>query len=573
MPSFISALDESYLDAGERPHAEEHPLENEEISISGRTFYVSGVATVTTTFGYDNDRDPSSSSATLSLDSIKEEVNGELVEVQDPEVRGDVFEVVREWVETSDRFQDQGFRESVMLKAFLQEAEGELFPDDEMSSRRPPVATVKADFDIFRYPMFKRDQPEIGAFSQASPENMAKLIIFVICSQQTEWPRLNALFPIFWDYFVSHGGNMEMPAAADFPPLSSDLNHGNALKSALSWWQGRRKQIEFVWNNRSSVYTGLMRAVDADSKNGDTGFLVYRKMILVPGLGVPKAGFAVQLLIGKVGCIDSVNLNVLGVNKPSDIMNPGGAGFKSATAVSVPASGGGVITPSEYSSLSKVLKDDKKELLKFLYGELTKSSFDVLRGYADYLADLADKGTTSEVIWNIWCEIIANKIHHFGGKPIDVQLPSQSGTSRVKSYKGSSQDQLAVAQSKLPSPWNSKAGADVISADHSRLIRGESVNENAEKLTKISSYKSENCYAFGNYRITIVRRSQGDGVYKKRVSCTAVTVINVRSPGWAVHLTSVPARVVAERIRSGKIKAPDQGGPVVESYLDSNPAT
>lgn len=349
----------------------------------------------------------------------------------------------------------------------------DLFGDTEFAPK-PAVATVKADFNIMKYPMFRKDQPEIGNYAQSSPENMAKLLIFVICSQQTEWPRFNALFPPFWEALVASDG-FPKSTKSEFPPLNGEPDAASDLRSGISWWAGRRKQIDIIWHNRSQLYSGLMRAVDLDSKNGDTGFLVYRKMIMVPGLGVPKAGFAVQLLIGKVGCIDSVNLNVLGVNKPTDIMNPSG-GFQNASQVSVPTSGQGIITPHEYAMLSKVLKDDKKELLKFLYGELTKKSFDVLRGYADYLADLEAKGTTSEVLWDIWCHIIYQKIKHFGGKPIDVQLPSQSGVSRVRSYKGSSPHHLAAITKRLPK--DDEAGGAAISADHSRLVRGESHDSN-----------------------------------------------------------------------------------------------
>jgi hypothetical protein len=374
----------------------------------------------------------------------------------------------------------------IPLREALKEAE--LFPDEEMSSTKPPVVTVKADFDVFRYPMFKRDQPEIGAFAQASPENMAKLIIFVICSQQTEWPRLNALFPPFWDFLVTHNGvsayyaaNQDKHKHSHHLKLTGGSGHtSDELDGGLSWWMGRRKQIDFVWHSRSQIYSALMRAVDEDSKKGDTGFLVYRKMILVPGLGVPKAGFATQLLIGKVGCIDSVNLNVLGVNKPAHVMNADGMGFKNASQVSNPTSGQGVLTPGEYKKIDQ--RSEQKELLQFLYGELTNKSYEVLRGYADYLADLEEKGTTSEVIWNVWCSVIAQKIIHFGGKPIDVQLPSQKGTSQVKSYKLSSPKYLKAAQSRLD-PGNMHQSADVISQDHARLIKGESVAQFLDMMT------------------------------------------------------------------------------------------
>jgi hypothetical protein len=344
----------------------------------------------------------------------------------------------------------------------LLEAQDELFPDHEFEGPSA-VATVTADFDLFKYPMFKKDQPEIGNFAQSSPENMAKLIIFVICSQQTEWPRFMALFPLFWEFMVRNDRFITVDEMSDPEGLPADLRAG------LSWWKGRKPQIEFAWKNRGKLYNTIMRAVDADEKNGDTGFLVYQKMIQVPGLGVPKAGFAVQLLIGKMGCIDSVNLNVLGVNKPSHVMTS--KGFKNAKAVQQKGSGGDAISSKEFSVLSKSLPKDGKLLLNFLYGALTKKSYEILRAYADYLADLESKGTSSEVIWNVWCGVIANKIQHFGKKPIDVQLPNQQGMSRLNSYKGSSQSHLNNIQKRLR-PWDAGKGASIISRDHVDLIKG-----------------------------------------------------------------------------------------------------
>lgn len=49
-------------------------------------------------------------------------------------------------------------------------------------------------------------------------------------------------------------------------------------------------------------------------------------LMSVPGLGMVKAGFAVQMLLGEVGCLDTHNLARLGLN-PS-VCNPGGKGTR-----------------------------------------------------------------------------------------------------------------------------------------------------------------------------------------------------------------------------------------------------
>lgn len=350
----------------------------------------------------------------------------------------------------------------------LEESQEELFGSEEVKSLKPAVATVTPYFDLMKYPMFKEDQPRIGRYSQASPENMAKMIIFVVCSQQTDWSRLMTLFPIFWEYLVSKDG---------FDRNDTSVRSNPDLQQAFDWWKGKSEGINDIWKHRSAYYSQIMRSVELDAKNGDTGFLVYRAMIRVPLLGLPKAGFAVQLLTGHMGCIDSVNLNILGSDVPKNIMDIDSKGvrrFKGAKA----AVAGAHLTPDEYrSGLSRVSRD-KKNLFNFLHGALNRKSFEILRGYADYLDDLKSKGTTSEMLWNVWCEVIFNKVKYVGGYPIDVTLPNQSAPARVFSYKMAQRRFLEPELASLrtadnPALQDPKAGASKISKQHKELIVGE----------------------------------------------------------------------------------------------------
>ena len=353
------------------------------------------------------------------------------------------------------------------LKALCEE-NMDLFAPDTDFGQRPAVSTVDATAirDIAEYPMFKRDQPAIGAHAQGSAEGMARLLIFVVSSIKVSWPLMQNYFPLMWDALTTTG---TVAYGADKPVWAPLVI-------------GKTRALEYLWHNRAKIYGGLMRAYEADLKAGATGFLIYQKMILIPGLGVPKAGFATQLLTGKYGCIDSVNLNLRNANAPSHLMNKEGNAFNRASDVSIDNSGDGALTPDEYRSIltDKNITNDQKQLVTFLYGALTQKSLGILRGYADYLHALELEGTTSEQLWNIWCTVIAHKIHYAGGRkrPIDVVLPNQIKPSRVQAYAAIPKSILGKSQASVRNPdgktFDSQRGGDVVSGDHRRLIRGES---------------------------------------------------------------------------------------------------
>ena len=74
----------------------------------------------------------------------------------------------------------------------------------------------------------------------------------------------------------------------------------------------------------------------------------------------------------------------------------------------------------------------------------------------------------------------------------------------------------------------------------------------AAKLKKISSHKGEASYAFGDYRIYTERKSEGDGVYRRRQSWTSVCVAHMTMEGTDWGFGSVKSAV--EAIKSGNVK-------------------
>lgn len=77
------------------------------------------------------------------------------------------------------------------------------------------------------------------------------------------------------------------------------------------------------------------------------------------------------------------------------------------------------------------------------------------------------------------------------------------------------------------------------------------MTETRPKLRKVCSYKSENSYVYGGWRIDTKREQSGDGVYSRRRSWTTVTVCHNTLKGRCYFDTIKSA---LEKIDAGKIQ-------------------
>ena len=127
--------------------------------------------------------------------------------------------------------------------------------------------------------MFNRDQPIIGAYAQAEPENMARVYRFVLATIQQPLETV----PIILRDFDSEG------TASRFAFSSK--------RTALAWLE----------DNTQALYEGAMQVSEGD----DAGLLSY--FASLPGLGLVKGGFMAQLIFGRVGCLDMHNIVMLDI--------------------------------------------------------------------------------------------------------------------------------------------------------------------------------------------------------------------------------------------------------------------
>jgi len=132
---------------------------------------------------------------------------------------------------------------------------------------------------------FQDVNPVINAFMQKSSLHMQDGIMFVVLSVKTPF---HTMYSQMQDY----------------------RKHGLSSKYV---WGFKKQTLEYLLDNRDQLYRDLMQMWTDDWGDMRTGKHERDKQMMlrlteVPGLGMVKAGFVMQMMFGRVGCIDVHNL-------------------------------------------------------------------------------------------------------------------------------------------------------------------------------------------------------------------------------------------------------------------------
>lgn len=180
--------------------------------------------------------------------------------------------------------------------------------------------------------MFASHQPVIGAYGRDNPDNMAEVLTFVLMTIQ------QALHTV--------------PQA-----MASVRKEGE--KSRFLWgfktsaWNEIQKSKALIYEHSMNLYYG-----HANPEHAERELLYFFSHI--EGMGLAKGGFAVQLLFGLSGCLDSHNIARLGYD------------------------------PREFkASRYKAVKDARRKA-QFL----------------DVYIDLCNIAGGTETLWNEWCNYV-----------------------------------------------------------------------------------------------------------------------------------------------------------------------
>jgi hypothetical protein len=226
-----------------------------------------------------------------------------------------------------------------------------------------------------------------------------------VATQLARWPDVVSKFPHLLNFIYANNGMF---------PEGQTRSEEAFPKNFASLVVGKTDAIDFMWKNRGEIYSLIKPEIKnyreaGSSKKEEAAFKLYLKLLRLPRLGLPKAGFATQLIIGRLGCIDSINSNILAL--PADIMT---TDKKGATRFKTPSS-------------------SSKPTEEFL-PDLTKSGVQLAEKYAKYLKNLEElsHNDISKVLWDNWCDIVAYKIKH-PRTQFDVELQGGLKGGKVES--------------------------------------------------------------------------------------------------------------------------------------------
>lgn len=137
--------------------------------------------------------------------------------------------------------------------------------------------------------MYARDQKIIAAFARQSPHNLRQVGLFVQATINTHFEQV--------------------------PQHMADIAaHGRASKFLTT---SKRRSFDALTTSATDLHDDLIRNTCGGRKRTDA-FLaldVLRSIVELPGFGIVKAGFWVQLVYGDIGCLDRHNLRAAGMDE------------------------------------------------------------------------------------------------------------------------------------------------------------------------------------------------------------------------------------------------------------------
>lgn len=248
--------------------------------------------------------------------------------------------------------------------------------------------------------------PEINAFAQKNSTNMFIVFAFVFYTMQKEWQIVHQTFPDFlkWVFenaiYKTKKNNIN---AWDYAGQSF-AKQANLLGSKKG--ESKARYLEELWGKKDIIYNGitsLMNKGNSTSLSDSSDFKIFEYIVNnIKGLAAVKAAFATQLIIGKYGCVDSVNMRAYDKMIRADIeKDPKKSGFSLTTKKS----------KTKKDALGNFVNIiDKKS--NTVTATKVKTSGIGLKGYVSFLDALQDLygDSISKIMWDDWCKIVNDKI-------------------------------------------------------------------------------------------------------------------------------------------------------------------
>ena len=248
--------------------------------------------------------------------------------------------------------------------------------------------------------------PLINQYAQHSPDTLAEMLIFVVATQQMRWYDVVPKFPLLMD-FVKDNDGLLIPDEASVNEKGKTI-YKIPKKFAQLTLSHRKTSIQTIWERREQIFSTMSPLFAKYNASGEDSiqkeeavFELYLELIRIPSLGLPKAAFASQLLIGRLGCIDSVNLNLYkGLDPEGKLITYNKKGHPTFKTPGK-SKRGGII-------------------------QVTPGGIKLAKNYVEFLKEIAKltqtaEGRISQKLWDSWVELISMKINKTGD--INVIMP------------------------------------------------------------------------------------------------------------------------------------------------------
>jgi len=303
--------------------------------------------------------------------------------------------------------------------------------------------------------------PQINQFAQSGPDEFAEMIIFVIATILKRWYEVVPAFPVLMKT-IKEKGTLIDKSDPDFYDKNIRANHFAHL--VLS----KLPSIDKVWQERQQIYSRIKPLIDKYNRSNGIAkeeaiFDIYLAFLHVPYLGIAKAAFATQLAIGRLGCIDSVNMNLY---KDLD---------KSGKLITVNAKG-----HSTFQGISKSTPK-KTNILT-----VSPDGIELAKSYVEFLKVIAKQTKSGEAgvsrfLWDSWTTLIEAKMNApKGTKSIDVIMPSGEKISVPNDYTDDTKSEI----NPLTTGFRKQYSGNITAKDISRQHHPRMMTEGFKKWTK-----------------------------------------------------------------------------------------
>ena len=183
--------------------------------------------------------------------------------------------------------------------------------------------------------MYSNHAIKCQQYAQRSANNMADVTLMVVLSIQQNW--------------LSVGDQL------------ADVRQNKADSRFL--WGNKGKTYAYLAANKHIMYAEAMTVINSSLCDGDKAEALMDIFLQVDGLGLPKAGFMCQLMAGLVGCMDSHNIKMYGIDPKS-------------------------LSIAKKPKTQKGIDANKQK---------TRAYIDLCHAYG------------TEALWNSWCELLSTK--------------------------------------------------------------------------------------------------------------------------------------------------------------------